>query len=83
LPHTAGQHGLLTVPKAGTKAFSLASAPGEPQVLIGTHLQSGSVFKKALAELRPGDNVSIRGPILNFTLDRAAVWRSGAEQTAA
>jgi glycine betaine catabolism B len=72
LPHTAGQHGLLTVPNAGTKAFSLASAPEEVDVLIGTHLQSGSAFKKALAALRPGDDISIRGPILNFTLAGAA-----------
>jgi len=72
LPHTAGQHGLLTVPGAGTKAFSLASAPEEPQVLIGTHLRSGSPYKQALAALRPGDHVSIRGPILRFTLAGAA-----------
>lgn len=72
LPHTAGQHGLLKVPGGGTKAFSLASAPEEPEALIGTHLQSGSKYKTALAALRPGDRASVRGPIMNFTLAKAA-----------
>ncbi len=41
-------HGLLTLKGAGTKAFSLASAPADPEVLIGTRLQSGSRYKLAL-----------------------------------
>lgn len=67
----AGQHGLLTLPGAGTKAFSLASAPTDPDLLIGTRLQSGSAYKLALAALRPGQTVRLRGPILNFTVDTA------------
>jgi ferredoxin-NADP reductase len=65
----AGQHGLLTLKGAGTKAFSLASAPADPEVLIGTRLQSGSPYKLALSALRPGHQVILRGPILNFTVD--------------
>lgn len=65
----AGQHGLLTLKGAGTKAFSLASAPADPEVLIGTRLQSGSRYKLALAALTPGQRVTLRGPILNFTVD--------------
>lgn len=67
----AGQHGLLRLPGAGTKAFSLASAPHDEEVLIGTRLQSGSAYTLALAALRPGQTASLRGPILNFTLDHA------------
>ena len=59
----AGQHGLLTLKGAGTKAFSLASAPADPEVLIGTRLQSGSRSKLALAALTPGQRVTLRGPI--------------------
>lgn len=67
----AGQHGLLTLSGAGTKAFSLASAPRDPDVLIGTGLQSASRYKLALAALRRGQRATLHGPILNFTLDTA------------
>lgn len=69
--HLAGQHGLLTIPRAGTKPLSLASAPEDPEVLIGTRLQSHSSYKQALSALRPGQRVSLRGPIMNFTLKGA------------
>lgn len=68
----AGQHGLLRLPGGGLKPFSLASAPEEPTVLIGTSLHSGSNYKKRLAALRPGDRVTLQGPIMRFTLDGAA-----------
>ena len=70
-PRVAGQHGLLTLPGGGTKPFSLASAPEDAEVLIGTRLQSNSAYKQALAALTPGQRVSLRGPVLNFTLRRA------------
>lgn len=67
----AGQHGLLRLGGATAKAFSLASAPEEDLVLIGTSLASGSSFKTRLATLQPGDRVTLHGPLLNFTLDKA------------
>ena len=69
--HIAGQHGLLTLPRGGTKPYSLASAPEDAEVMIGTRLQSYSSYKRALAKLRPGQRVSLRGPVLNFTLRSA------------
>jgi ferredoxin-NADP reductase len=53
------------------KPFSLASAPGEDRVLIGTSLASASAFKRRMAALRPGDPVTLRGPVNTFTLDGA------------
>ncbi|GAB2983851.1 FAD-dependent oxidoreductase [Amycolatopsis acidiphila] len=69
LAFTAGQHGILRIAGvAGRRAFSLASAPEDPEVMIATRLQSDSDFKRALAALKPGDLVTLNGPILNFTL---------------
>jgi ferredoxin-NADP reductase len=68
----AGQHGFLRLGVTAVKPFSLASAPEEDMVLIGTSLASASAFKQRLAALRPGDEVSLQGPVNNFTLDRAA-----------
>ncbi len=60
--HRAGSHAFLTLDRGGTKPFSLASAPEDPQVLIGTRLDSGSRFKRALTGLSPGDRVRLRRP---------------------
>ena len=68
----AGQHGILQLGGTAMKPFSLASAPEEGSVLIGTSLQSGSSFKQRLAALKPGDTVTLRGPVNKFTLDGAA-----------
>lgn len=68
----AGQHGILQLGGTARKPFTLASAPEEDSVLVGTSLQSGSPFKQRLAALRPGDTVSLRGPVNKFTLDGAA-----------
>lgn len=65
----AGQHGILRLGVTTMKPFSLASAPEEERVLIGTSLASGSAFKKRLAALQPGDAVTLHGPVNNFTLD--------------
>lgn len=67
-PHVAGQHGFFTLPGVGMKPFSLASAPDDPEVVIGTRLQSKSKYKTALAALEPGGRASLRGPVFNFTL---------------
>lgn len=71
VPSVAGQHGFLTLPGTGMKPFSLASAPEDPDVVIGTRLQSQSKYKLALAALTPGARASLRGPIFNFTLKGA------------
>lgn len=69
LAFTAGQHGIFRIAGVkGRRAFSLASAPEDPEVVIATRLQSRSDFKLALAALKPGDPVTLNGPILNFTL---------------
>ena len=68
----AGQHGILQLGGTAMKPFSLASAPEEDSVLIGTSLRSGSSFKQHLAALKPGDAVTMRGPVNKFTLDGAA-----------
>jgi ferredoxin-NADP reductase len=67
--HVAGQHAMLFVPGAGMHPFSLASAPSE-DVMIATHVRD-SKYKQALAALKPGDQIAMRGPILNFTLNGA------------
>lgn len=71
MEHTAGQHGLLTLPGVGTKPLSIASAPEDDEVVIGTRVQSGSAFKRRLMSLEPGENASLRGPLMNFTLTKA------------
>lgn len=69
LAFVAGQHGIFRIAGVtGRRSFSLASAPEDPRVVIATRLQSRSDFKLALAALRPGDPVTLNGPILNFTL---------------
>jgi glycine betaine catabolism B len=65
----AGQHGILRVGATAVKPFSLASAPEEDSVLIGTSLASGSAVKQRLAALQPGDAVTLHGPVNNFTLE--------------
>ena len=67
----AGQHGILGLSATAMKPFSLASAPGEDRVLIGTSLASASAFKERMAALQPGDPVTLRGPVNTFTLDGA------------
>lgn len=67
----AGQHGFLRLGGTAVKPFTLASAPEEDGVLIGTSLASGSAFKKRLGALRPGDEVALQGPVNRFTLDGA------------
>lgn len=71
LKHIAGQHAAFIVPGAGFHVFSIASAPEENFVMIGTHLREGSKYKAALAALKPGDTISMYGPVLNFTLEDA------------
>jgi ferredoxin-NADP reductase len=67
----AGQHGLLRLPGLAVKPFTLASAPEEDGILIGTSLRSNSAYKQKLAALNEGDRVVFHGPLARFTLDGA------------
>jgi glycine betaine catabolism B len=67
----AGQHILLRLPGMAVKPFTVASAPQEGSVIVGTSLRSQSSFKRKLAALTPGDRVAVHGPLMNFTLDGA------------
>jgi ferredoxin-NADP reductase len=67
----AGQHGLLRLPGWRVKPFSVASAPEEGDIVIGTSLVSNSPYKQRLAALTKGDRVVLHGPVMNFTLDGA------------
>ena len=72
LHYGAGQHGIWLVPGGGGAPFTVASAPEEELVTLGTRLGSGSRIKRALAALTPGGVVRLLGPIANFTLGRTA-----------
>lgn len=61
-----GQHAIVAVSTTARKPFSLASAPGEDHVLLGTSLASNSTFKRRLNALREGDEIAIRGPIYTY-----------------
>jgi glycine betaine catabolism B len=58
----AGQGGLV-VTSGGAKPFTFASADRSGLISIATTLSSGSRFKRALADLRPGDRVFAAGAI--------------------
>lgn len=69
LHHVAGQHGIFFLPGfSGVHIFSLASAPKEEALMIGTHLREASRYKQRLAALQPGDRMTMIGPVMNFTL---------------
>lgn len=68
----AGKHGFFSMPnKGGTKPFSIASAPEDPEVMITTHVREDSKFKQELSKLKQRDIIKMRGPVLNFTLEGA------------
>ncbi len=72
--HLAGQH--VDVRLTGEngyraeRAYSLASAPGEPPVITVERLEDGEVSPYLTKEVRPGDAFEIRGPIGGYF-----VWR--------
>ncbi len=64
----AGQHGIITIQhvkiKKSTRAFSLSSIPSEGVIKISTGMgDQPSLFKQALLSLKPGEAVSMRGPV--------------------
>lgn len=62
-----GQHVIAAASATAQRPLSLASAPEEGRVVLGTSLASGSAFKQRLAALREGDVISVRGPIYTWT----------------
>lgn len=66
--HVGGEHRTLTI----------ASGPARPYLEFAT-LRGASPFKTALAALKPGDTVGLRGPYGHFALDasRPALMLAG------
>jgi len=58
--------------EGNTRAFSLASAPGESDLMIATR-QRDTAFKRVLKGLAPGSKVKIEGPFGSLTLHRKNV----------
>ena len=65
--HLAGQHldVRLTAEDgyAAERSYSIASAPGEPVAITVQRLEDGEVSPYLTDELRPGDQLEVRGPI--------------------
>jgi ferredoxin-NADP reductase len=65
--HQAGQHVdvRLTAEDGYTaeRAYSISSAPGEPVTITVERLDSGEVSPYLTEELRPGDELELRGPV--------------------
>ena len=55
--------------EGNTRAFSLASAPHEPYLMVATRLRD-TAFKRTLKTLEPGNEVKIEGPFGSMTLHR-------------
>lgn len=72
-----GQYLLVKVdaeddPRRGSRSFTMANSPTEDHVMITTRIRSGSVVKKKLVSLRPGDALAAKGPLGKFTLPEGA-----------
>jgi ferredoxin-NADP reductase len=65
--HRAGQHVDIRLTAddgyQAERAYSIASAPGEPLAITVERLDDGEVSPYLTEELRPGDVLEIRGPI--------------------
>lgn len=72
LRYRAGQHGLWHIPGGGVHPFTVASAPEEELVTLGTGLGSGSRLKRAIRGLSVGDPVRLLGPVGHFTIPASA-----------
>jgi ferredoxin-NADP reductase len=74
--HRAGQHidVRLTADDGYTaqRGYSIASAPGEPLAITVERLDDGEVSPYLTEELRPGDEIELRGPIGGYF-----VWDAG------
>ena len=77
--HRAGQHlDIRLTAEDGYRAersYSIASAPGEPVAITVERLEDGEVSPYLTEELRPGDEIELRGPIGGYF-----VWDPAADQ---
>jgi ferredoxin-NADP reductase len=68
--HQAGQHldVRLTAEDgySAERSYSIASATGEPVAITVERLENGEVSSYLTGELRPGDQMEVRGPIGNW-----------------
>jgi len=55
--------------EGNTRAFSLASAPHEPELMVASRMRD-TAFKRVLRTLTPGSEVKIEGPFGSMTLHR-------------
>jgi len=73
IKHIAGQHALFLLPGLrGGRIFSLSSSPHEEHVMFTTHVRSGSRYKQRLTQLKPGDTMTMFGPVLDFIFKKEA-----------
>jgi ferredoxin-NADP reductase len=74
--HKAGQHldVRLTAEDGyqAERAYSIASAPGEPVAITVERLDDGEVSPYLVDELRPGDVLEVRGPVGGYFVWSAA-----------
>ena len=74
--HRAGQHldVRLTAQDGyvAERSYSIASAPGEPVAITVQRIADGEVSPYLTAELRPGDELELRGPVGGYF-----VWDAG------
>ena len=79
--HRAGQHlDIRLTADDGYRAersYSIASAPGEPVAITVERLDDGEVSPYLTQDLRPGDEIELRGPIGGYF-----VWDGGASDSA-
>jgi ferredoxin-NADP reductase len=65
--HRAGQHVDVRLTAedgyVAERAYSIASAPGEPLAITVERLEDGEVSGYLTQELRPGDELEVRGPV--------------------
>jgi len=68
--HQAGQHLDVRVTAedgySAERSYSIASADGEPVAITVERLEDGEVSPYLTQELRPGDQMEVRGPIGNW-----------------
>jgi ferredoxin-NADP reductase len=55
--------------EGNSRAFSLVSAPSEPEISITTRMRD-TAFKRVLKKLQPGAKLLVDGPMGDFTLHR-------------
>ena len=75
--HRAGQHVDIRLTAddgyQAERAYSIASAPGEPLAITVERLDDGEVSPYLTEEARPGDQLEVRGPIGGYF-----VWEPGS-----